>query len=47
LLSQAGFQEEGHAQAYLKINGEWRDHVLFGRLSPYEGHDGPDIGVSV
>ena len=34
LLAQAGFQEEGHAQAYLKINGEWRDHVLFGLIGP-------------
>ena len=34
LLGQAGFQEEGLARAYLKINGEWRDHVLFGLVSP-------------
>ena len=47
LLTQAGFAEEGFARAYLKINGEWRDHVLFGLLSPYGGHDGPDEGVSV
>jgi len=47
LLGKAGFAEEGFAQAYLKINGAWRDHVLFGRTSPYGGHDGPDEGVSV
>ena len=47
LLTKAGFAEEGFARAYLKINGEWRDHVLFGLLSPYGGHDGPDEGVSV
>ena len=47
LLGKAGFVEEGFAQAYLKINGAWRDHVLFGRTSPYAGHDGPDEGVSV
>lgn len=47
LLTKAGFAEEGFAQGYLKINGEWRDHVLFGLLSPYGGHDGPDEGVSV
>jgi ribosomal-protein-alanine N-acetyltransferase len=47
LLGQAGFNEEGFAQAYLKINGAWRDHVLFGRLTPYRGHEGPDEGVSV
>ncbi|MBL8770393.1 MAG: GNAT family N-acetyltransferase [Phenylobacterium sp.] len=47
LLQKAGFSEEGFAQAYLKINGVWRDHVLFGRLTPYRGHEGPDDGVSV
>ena len=47
LLAQAGFVEEGFAQAYLKINGAWRDHVLFGRTTPYRGHEGPDEGVSV
>ena len=47
LLAQAGFIEEGFAKAYLKINGEWRDHVLFGLISPHGGHDGPDEGVSV
>ena len=47
LLGKAGFAEEGFAKAYLKINGAWRDHVLFGRVSPYGGHDGPDEGVSV
>lgn len=47
LLAQAGFREEGMASAYLKINGAWRDHVLFGQVTPYGGHDGPDEGVSV
>lgn len=47
LLKKAGFVEEGFAQAYLKINGGWRDHVLFGLVSPYRGHEGPDEGVSV
>ena len=32
VLSKAGFREEGYAKAYLKIDGAWRDHVLFGRL---------------
>ena len=40
-------RREGEAKAYLKINGAWRDHVLFGRLTPYRGHEGPDEGVSV
>lgn len=47
LLNQAGFSEEGLAKAYLKINGVWRDHVLFGLVSPLRAHDGPDEGVSV
>ena len=32
VLAKAGFAEEGHARAYLKINGAWRDHVLFGKV---------------
>lgn len=46
LLAKAGFREEGLAPAYLKINGVWRDHVLFGQTSPLHA-DGPDLGVSV
>ena len=46
LLEKAGFQREGYARRYLRISGEWRDHVLYacvagdaearvtGRLSP-------------
>jgi ribosomal-protein-alanine N-acetyltransferase len=30
VLEKAGFAHEGAAKAYLKINGHWRDHVLFG-----------------
>ena len=29
VLTKAGFVEEGAARKYLKINGQWRDHVLF------------------
>jgi len=47
LLVKAGFVEEGYAKAYLKINGAWRDHLLFGQLSPFGELDGPDEGVSV
>jgi ribosomal-protein-alanine N-acetyltransferase len=47
LLAKAGFAEEGYAKAYLKINGAWRDHVLFGLVSPIQGLEGPDEGVSV
>jgi ribosomal-protein-alanine N-acetyltransferase len=34
LLFKAGFEQEGFAPAYLKINDEWRDHLLFGLLAP-------------
>lgn len=47
LLNRAGFCEEGYAKAYLKINGVWRDHVLFGLISTLRVHEGPDLGVSV
>jgi ribosomal-protein-alanine N-acetyltransferase len=30
LLEKVGFTAEGVARKYLKINGEWRDHLLFG-----------------
>lgn len=30
LLLKAGFAEEGFAEKYLQINGEWEDHCLFG-----------------
>lgn len=33
LLLKAGFEPEGRAKAYLKINGEWRDHLLFGMIA--------------
>jgi len=34
LLTKCGFSEEGFARAYLKINGAWRDHRLFGLVAP-------------
>ena len=33
VLEKSGFRREGEARAYLKINGEWADHLLFGLLS--------------
>jgi ribosomal-protein-alanine N-acetyltransferase len=30
LLQKVGFREEGYARSYLRINGKWEDHVLFG-----------------
>jgi ribosomal-protein-alanine N-acetyltransferase len=33
LLARTGFREEGYARAYLKINGRWEDHLLFGLVA--------------
>lgn len=33
VLERCGFQREGLARRYLKINGIWQDHLLFARLS--------------
>ncbi|MEQ8166917.1 MAG: GNAT family protein [Alphaproteobacteria bacterium] len=33
LLENVGFEREGFARKYLRINGEWRDHLLFGMLA--------------
>ncbi|WP_320196104.1 GNAT family protein [Agrobacterium rosae] len=33
LLENAGFQREGLLREYLKINGNWRDHVMFSLIS--------------
>ena len=33
LLLKVGFSLEGKASAYLKINGAWADHLLFGLVS--------------
>ena len=32
-MSKAGFQQEGYLREYLKINGEWRDHVMYSLLA--------------
>lgn len=32
LLERLGFTSEGYARAYLNINGQWRDHLLFALL---------------
>ena len=39
LLLKLGFREEGRARAYLQINGQWRDHILFSLLE-----DDPPVG---
>ncbi len=33
VLQQNGFKNEGLARRYLKIDGEWRDHLLFALLA--------------
>lgn len=32
LLLKLGFEEEGTAKAYLRINGAWEDHLLWGKV---------------
>lgn len=32
LLAKLGFAEEGFARAYLRINGRWEDHLLWGKV---------------
>jgi ribosomal-protein-alanine N-acetyltransferase len=34
VLLKAGFEQEGLARSYLKIDGAWRDHLLFGLVTP-------------
>lgn len=33
LLGRCGFEHEGQAKAYLRIAGEWRDHLLFAKVA--------------
>ncbi len=47
LLLKAGFEEEGYAKAYLKINDDWRDHRLFGLVSRGRARGESAKGVSV
>ncbi|HEY3797885.1 MAG TPA: GNAT family protein [Caulobacteraceae bacterium] len=45
VLLKAGFTQEGMARAYLRINGIWEDHLLFGLVSPNGEHRGEDVLV--
>lgn len=36
VLERNGFAREGFARDYLRIDGAWRDHVLFGLIAPPE-----------
>ncbi|WP_298743603.1 GNAT family protein [uncultured Brevundimonas sp.] len=40
VLEKAGFALEGQARAYLKINGAWADHLLFGIVNDAAGRGG-------
>lgn len=42
VLEKSGFRMEGLAKAYLKINGVWADHLLFGLL-PEDLERGGDV----
>jgi len=33
LLEKSGFEREGFAKQYLRIDGEWRDHILYALIS--------------
>jgi ribosomal-protein-alanine N-acetyltransferase len=46
LLLKAGFTEEGYAKAYLKINGDWRDHRLFGLVTRDPSRGRPREGLT-
>jgi len=46
VLSKAGFTEEGHAQRYLRINGIWEDHVLYGLVEDDPGARRVRLGLS-
>ena len=45
VLAKAGFVQEGLARAYLRINGIWEDHLLFGLVSPRGEHKREDVLV--
>lgn len=36
VLRRAGFESFGRAPRYLKIGGQWQDHVLFHRFTPHD-----------
>lgn len=36
LLQRLGFEREGLARRYLKINGHWADHVLTSLITPHD-----------
>lgn len=47
LLEKVGFRREGYLRGYLKINGAWRDHVLYARLAGDGEHEPARTEVTV
>jgi ribosomal-protein-alanine N-acetyltransferase len=43
LLEKAGFQREGYMKEFLKIRGEWRDHLLYGLVSTKDNKRGNPV----
>ncbi|HLI12982.1 MAG TPA: GNAT family protein [Alphaproteobacteria bacterium] len=41
VLRKLGFRQEGLARKYLRINGEWHDHLLFALLAEDAGYQVP------
>lgn len=47
LLEKLGFSQEGYAREYLRINGAWRDHVLYAILADdWRGGRSPGIATT-
>lgn len=44
VLRKLGLAQEGHLRDHLLIRGEWRDRLVFGRLSPQTTPSGPGQG---
>lgn len=42
LLQRADFTQDGYARKYLKIQGEWQDHLLFSLLAEDHKSTSPD-----
>ncbi|UJW76373.1 GNAT family N-acetyltransferase [Rhizobium sp. SL42] len=40
LLEKSGFEREGLLREYLKINGQWRDHMLFSKIRDQKTRNG-------
>lgn len=38
LLSRLGFAEEGYLSSYAQICGQWRDHLVFSLVSPFNAN---------